>query len=113
MFQLQGPLLTVYSGLKCPVPLTAMLPLESQYQVYAHSSDCSEPLRHQTLSPSLLLNLPQSPEVLLPLLGSTCSPVEVDDRRYVFQCVRGAKTVVLQAMSEKDRDEVSVTSESH
>lgn len=110
MFQLQGPLLTVYSGLKCPVPLTAMLPLESQYQVYAHSS---ERLRHQTLSPSLLLNLPQSPEVLLPLLGSTCSPVEVDDRRYVFQCVRGAKTVVLQAMSERDRDEVSVTSESH
>ena len=50
--------------------------------------------------------LPQSPEVILPLLSCTCSAVEADDRRYVFQCVRGAKVVVLQAMGERDRDEV-------
>ena len=49
---------------------------------------------------------PQSPEVILPLLSCTCSAVEADDRRYVFQCVRGAKVVVLQAMGERDRDEV-------
>ena len=47
----------------------------------------------------------------MPLLGCTCSIVETDDRRYAFQCVRSAKVVVLQAMSERDRDEVSATSE--